>query len=1523
MSSNTNIGNTPVNQGYVQLIHMGETGGIDGTLRALYDGDGTGSDLLIASNKVKIATELFIGSKTLSLFIQDTVGAMFDGNTETNISATYQTADNTIDLVSSGDVTATNTITFTNKTINADNNTLSNIEVDNFKSGVLDTNISSVAGTDTTLASAKAIKAYVDTEVAGIVNSAPSTLDTLDELAAALGDDANYAATTTAAIGLRALKSNNLSDLANASTARSNLGIVSGHLATAPVSNGATTLATGDQIYDFVTGLGYLTSVPNHSANLLTSGTVPLARLSNISDSQIASDASIAASKIVDLATSKITSGTFADARIPNLSTSKITSGTLADARIAASNVTQHGDGRYFRTDATSGTITSQDWNTYIDGLEVSFNQVNNHSGSNRPSGAYGYGLALSYATGSSYAKFQLYAPEKASAGDATNQGLWYRTGWSSTYRQWAQIWDSTNDGSGSGLDADLLDGQHASAFLTSVPNHSANLLTSGTVPLARISGLTTDNIAADAVIEASKLGDIPASKITSGTLADARIAESNVTQHTDSKYLRSNADDTASGDLTLTGVVNNTNNANVDGPNFNVSTTNKTTGEYAYRVDRSGSVVGGILIDGKGAFASGSTVGGSAILTSVPNHSANLLTSGTIPVARISDISDSNIAIDALISGSKIEDTFVKNNTSDTISHVQNAESLLTLHNNRQDASNVPIFGIAGKQSCTIVGKMSFYRGGGGNSGYMTFSTKVDNDTALSEKMRLDGAGRLGIGVTDPWSSTKLDLGTSGSMRTGERLYFYDSNRYIQRNGNDIDYYSNSGEHNFTGNVDTTGSFKMDNTDVMDTNKRLVNLTAAVGTDRSGGTHIVDFATPDTPGSTGWYTICKADSVNARGGGVINISVTGGSMTPTALTIDFMFDWSGVMTATTKGHSGQLTKIRAIETGSTTELQIYVNTTVAQALYVSFERDRYNPNFSLLSTWATASPSSTQDEILLNGFAIGLPTSGMSVTIPRGYLGVNTNTPAHTLDVSGNIRNFWYGSAIARVESTAGGYGAYSRLTTTTNSYDLVSLNGDFLIDESGVATRFIIKDSTGNIGIGTSEPGNKLEVRGDIAVAISDTQDIIKLSDAGNDGSIELYTGESTPVLRTKLTAHGNSYFGNSNAKLGIGTSSPETLMHIKAADTVTGVLKIEGGKNTVTSNGEVNARLEFGSNDGSVSSAGQVGASIATHTSNANGAWNDLVFSTFKQNDPGLREVMRLDYLGRLAIGTASPAASLDVKSQINVTNANNDSLVGLKGTRFGYSTSYKVVQIGNTSGNESVSIGYDPSGNSSGSFTGDGREVIFRNGVEFTTPNSANNGFHNDILVLKDGNVGIGEASPTTELHLGTCPDARAITFDQSGRFNGIGNYFSSNATDSRIDFFLSDGGTNGDTNQEFAMYASGNFHADADVVAYSSSVGSDRKLKKNIKDTPYGLDDVLKMRAVEFDWKEKRNGVHDIGVIAQEIEKIIPEVVQEVETLKTDGDTHKVVDYGKLTSVLIKAIQEQQDQIDDLKTKLGE
>ena len=115
---------------------------------------------------------------------------------------------------------------------------------------------------------------------------------------------------------------------------------------------------------------------------------------------------------------------------------------------------------------------------------------------------------------------------------------------------------------------------------------------------------------------------------------------------------------------------------------------------------------------------------------------------------------------------------------------------------------------------------------------------------------------------------------------------------------------------------------------------------------------------------------------------------------------------------------------------------------------------------------------------------------------------------------------------------------------------------------------------------------------------------------------------------------------------------------------------------------------------------------------------------------------------------------------------------------------------------------------------------------------------------------------------------------------------------------------------------------GNALFDGDVVAYSGTIASDVRLKENVEDLNYGLKDVLNIRPVSFDWKEKRNGKHDIGVIAQEIEKIIPEVVEEVDSLNSGEDTHKTVDYAKLTSVLIKAVQEQQQQINELKEKLN-
>jgi hypothetical protein len=90
--------------------------------------------------------------------------------------------------------------------------------------------------------------------------------------------------------------------------------------------------------------------------------------------------------------------------------------------------------------------------------------------------------------------------------------------------------------------------------------------------------------------------------------------------------------------------------------------------------------------------------------------------------------------------------------------------------------------------------------------------------------------------------------------------------------------------------------------------------------------------------------------------------------------------------------------------------------------------------------------------------------------------------------------------------------------------------------------------------------------------------------------------------------------------------------------------------------------------------------------------------------------------------------------------------------------------------------------------------------------------------------------------------------------------------------------------------------------------YNSS--SDKRLKKNIKTVESALDKVIALRGVSFNWKE--GGAKAIGLIAQEAEKVIPEIVLQ------DENGYLGIKYNNLIGVLVEAIKEQQEQINTLK-----
>jgi len=106
---------------------------------------------------------------------------------------------------------------------------------------------------------------------------------------------------------------------------------------------------------------------------------------------------------------------------------------------------------------------------------------------------------------------------------------------------------------------------------------------------------------------------------------------------------------------------------------------------------------------------------------------------------------------------------------------------------------------------------------------------------------------------------------------------------------------------------------------------------------------------------------------------------------------------------------------------------------------------------------------------------------------------------------------------------------------------------------------------------------------------------------------------------------------------------------------------------------------------------------------------------------------------------------------------------------------------------------------------------------------------------------------------------------------------------------------------------------GVIRATNDIVAFYSS---DERLKDNIEEIPNALDKVESIRGVHFDWNDKQEVYegHDIGVIAQEVEKVLPEIVED----RDNG--YKAVKYEKLTAVLIQAVKELSAKVKELENK---
>ena len=117
---------------------------------------------------------------------------------------------------------------------------------------------------------------------------------------------------------------------------------------------------------------------------------------------------------------------------------------------------------------------------------------------------------------------------------------------------------------------------------------------------------------------------------------------------------------------------------------------------------------------------------------------------------------------------------------------------------------------------------------------------------------------------------------------------------------------------------------------------------------------------------------------------------------------------------------------------------------------------------------------------------------------------------------------------------------------------------------------------------------------------------------------------------------------------------------------------------------------------------------------------------------------------------------------------------------------------------------------------------------------------------------------------------------------------------------------------------------GNMHAKGNITAYQTSGMSDIRLKKDIKPLEGSLEKVLSMQGVSFKWK--KDDKEAIGFIAQDVEKIVPEIVREVDDIESnveDNVKYKTLDYGNTVALLVEAIKEQQGIINRLEKEVND